>query len=295
VSLFQAIGPVWETNHVWLIFVVVVLFMIFPKAFAALFIALLAPLVLALVGINFRGAAFAFRHFGHQSGVAEPLLAKSFSVASLLTPFTLGMAVTTAASGRIRIVDGEVVAAAWGWISPFTVLGGLVGMAMCAYLTPIFMTLRTAGALRSDFRRKGLLAGWVLAVLVVLEILVALADAPHFAEKLLLPRPLSCVALALGCGIVAQTLLWKNRYLGAQVAAAATVAVILLGFGAGMYPDLILGELSLVAAAAPRETFLAFFTVLPFGLVLLAPSLFFLYWTFRGPADPSALLEDRDR
>jgi len=285
-SLFHAIGPIWETNHVWLIFVVVVLFMLFPQGFACLFIALLAPLILALIGINFRGAAFAFRHFGRQTGREVPPLARTFSVASLLTPFTLGMAVTAAASGQIRIVGDDVVSSPWAWISPFTVVGGLAGMAICAYLAPIYMTVRTAEALRDDFRKRGMIAGWLLGALVLLEIPVALLDAPYFAEKLFQFRSLFCIALAVSCGLVTQTLLWKTYYRAAQIAATGTVAFILIGFGAALYPDLILGELSITAAAAPRATFVVFFAVLPFGLALLAPSLILLYWTFRGTPNP---------
>ncbi len=285
-GLFHAIGPVWETNHVWLIFVVVVLFMVFPKGFSYLFIALLGPLVIALVGINFRGAAFAFRHFGRQTGREVPPIARTFAVSSLLTPFALGMTVTAAASERIRIVAGEVVSAPWAWITPFTVVGGLVGVAVCAFLTPIYMTVRTEGALQEDFRLRGMIAGGILGALVLVEIPVAFMSAARFAEKLFLPRSLACIALALTCGLATQALLWRRRYLLAQIAAATTVALILLGYGAAMYPDLVLGELSFEAAAAPEATLRVFFAVLPFGVALLAPSLFLLYWTFRGPPNP---------
>lgn len=104
-GLFHAIGPVWETNHVWLIFVVVTLFTVFPKGFAALFTALPVPLVIALIGINFRGAAFAFRHFGRQTGEQIPFMVSTFAVSSILTPFALGMAVTATASGKIIFVN----------------------------------------------------------------------------------------------------------------------------------------------------------------------------------------------
>lgn len=105
-ALFNAIGPVWETNHVWLIFIVVTLFTAFPAGFAALFVALMPPLVLALVGINFRGAAFAFRHYGRETGRAVPLSARIFEMASVITPFTMGMAVSATVSGSIVIAGG---------------------------------------------------------------------------------------------------------------------------------------------------------------------------------------------
>ncbi len=209
-GLFHAIGPVWETNHVWLIFVVVVLFMVFPRAFSALFIALLVPLVIALVGINFRGAAFAFRHFGKETGRGVPFIARSFEISSILTPFFMGMAVTAAAAGSIRLEAGVVTSGLWAWITPFTIGGGIVGLAICAYLAPIFMTVRTRGELREDFRRRGMTAGLLLGALTTLEIPVAVWDAPLFAARLLTPRALACIALAVLFGLATELLLWRR-------------------------------------------------------------------------------------
>src|SRR6266516_4003823 len=57
----QALGPVWEANHVWLIFLIVGLFTAFPSAFSILSTALFVPFTLAVIGIVLRGAAFMFR------------------------------------------------------------------------------------------------------------------------------------------------------------------------------------------------------------------------------------------
>ncbi|HLO25537.1 MAG TPA: cytochrome d ubiquinol oxidase subunit II, partial [Geobacteraceae bacterium] len=244
-GLFNAIGPVWETNHIWLIFVVVTLFTAFPKGFAALFTVLLVPLVIALIGINFRGAAFAFRHFGRQTGARIPFMASTFAVSSILTPFALGMAVTATATGKIVFVNGWVHAEPWFWIGPFTLVGGLVGMAICAYLAPIYMTVRTEGELRRDFRRQGIIAGLVLGILTTVEIPVAMADAPLFAGRLLAARGVPFVAMSVISGITTQVLLWRCRFLWAQIAAAGTVTLTITGFAAAMYPDLLIGQLSL--------------------------------------------------
>jgi cytochrome bd ubiquinol oxidase subunit II len=287
-SLFLAIGPVWETNHVWLIFVIVVLFMVFPSAFAALFIALLIPLVLALIGINFRGAAFAFRHFGEQTGRRAPLIARTFALASLLTPLFMGMAVTAPAAGTIRLADGEVVSGIWSWATPFTFIGGLVGLAICAYLAPIYMTVRTEGPLREDFRRRGMAAALFLGALTTLAIPLAALDAPLFYQRLVDTRTLLLVAVAVGFGLGTFVLLWRRHFVGAQIAAGCTVAATVAGYAAALYPDLIIGQLTLAAAIAPRPTLIAFFAVLPLGVIILVPALVFLYWTFRGHPDPEA-------
>ena len=285
-SLFHAIGPVWETNHVWLIFVVVTLFTAFPQGFAALFTVLLVPLVIALVGINFRGAAFAFRHFGRETGHRIPFMARIFAVASILTPFALGMAVTATATGRIVYVNGHVGASPWFWAAPFTLAGGVVGMAICAYLAPIYMTVRTSGELQRDFRQRGIVAGLVLGGLTAAEIPVAMFDAPLFAGRLLTSWAVFFVTLSVAGGITTQFLLWRSRFAWAQITAAGTVALTMTGFAAAMYPDLLIGQLTFAAAAAPRTTLVAYFSVLPFGLIVLVPSLVFLYRTFSGEPDP---------
>jgi len=285
-GLFHAIGPVWETNHIWLIFVVVTLFTAFPKGFAALFTALPVPLVIALIGINFRGAAFAFRHFGRQTGERIPFMASIFAIASILTPFALGMAVTATATGKIIFVNSWVQAEPWFWIGPFTLVGGVVGMAVCAYLAPIYMTVRTEGELRNDFRRQGIIAGLLLGIMTTVEIPVAMVDAPLFAGRLLGSRVVPFVAMAVLSGTTAMVLLWRYRFLWAQIAAAATVTLTIAGFASAMYPDLLIGQLTLAAAAAPPATLRAFLMVLVIGAIILVPSLLFLYWTFRGEPDP---------
>ena len=285
-TLFDAIGPVWETNHVWLIFVVVTLFTAFPAGFADLFIVLTTPLVLSLVGINFRGAAFAFRHFGRQTGREVPKSAMVFEVTSILTPFALGMAVSAAAAGRIVFANGKPTLESGAWFNSFTVMGGLVGMAICAYLAPIYMTVRVADALREDFRAASIATGLALGALTTCAIPMALYHAPLFAHRLLSPRPLVFVSLAVLSGIVTQILLWRRKFLAAQIGAGCTVVCTLGGFAAALIPDLIIGQLTLAAAAAPRTTLVAFLTVLPMGALILVPSLFCLYWTFRGEPDP---------
>ena len=102
----RAIGPIWEVNHIWLIFVVVILFAAFPPAFAAMAVALHVPLTLFLVGVVLRGAAFAFRGFDTRGDVAERRWGLVFSAASTVAPLLLGMAVGALVSGRIRVARG---------------------------------------------------------------------------------------------------------------------------------------------------------------------------------------------
>src|SRR5436853_3282711 len=104
----QALGPVWEANHVWLILVIVILFTGFPPAFAAIATALHIPLTLMLIGIVLRGSAFTFRSYDRREDNVQRRWGRIFAIASLITPILLGLVVGAIASGEIRIRGGVV-------------------------------------------------------------------------------------------------------------------------------------------------------------------------------------------
>lgn len=287
--LLHAIGPVWETNHIWLIVVVVTLFTAFPQAFGALFIALLAPLVLLLLGVTFRGAAFAFWHYGETSPQRLPAMVEVLAVASVLTPFFMAMAVAAPAGGGLVLEGREVVSGPWeSWLSPFTAGAGVVGVAVCAYLTPIYMTVRTEGELRDGYRARGIAGALFLGAATAAMLPVAWRWAPDFFSELGRPVPIGLVLAAVILGVTALGDLWVRQYRAAQLTAALVVTATLAAFLAALYPDLILGELSIDQAAAPRATLLAYLIALGAGAVLLVPSLWLLYYTYRGNPDPAA-------
>ncbi|HTY24593.1 MAG TPA: cytochrome d ubiquinol oxidase subunit II, partial [Desulfomonilaceae bacterium] len=151
---------------------------------------------------------------------------------------------------------------------------------------PIYMTVRTEGELRRDFRQRGMIAGLVLGILTTVEIPVAMVDAPLFAGRLLGSWATIFVVLAVISGITTEIQLWRCRFLWAQIMAAGTVTLTITGFAAAMYPDLLIGQLTLAAAAAPYATLRGYFLVLVMGIIILAPSLLFLYLTFSGEPNP---------
>src|SRR3954452_3169594 len=96
----RSLTPVWEANHVWLIFILVVLWTAFPAAFSAVMTTLYVPIALAAVGIVLRGSGLAFR----QSIAALPgrrAAGAAFAVSSLLTPFFMGATVGAIAAGNV--------------------------------------------------------------------------------------------------------------------------------------------------------------------------------------------------
>ena len=290
----DAIGPVWEANHVWLILVVVLLFTCFPPAFATLSIVLHIPLTLMLLGIVARGAAFTFRTYDSRRDQVQRRWGRIFAVASLVTPVLLGMCIGAIASGRAGEAAREAEQRGFAagsfvetyvtpWLAPFPVAIGLLTLALFAYLAAVYLTLEAGDEpLREDFRARALVAAALVFATAFAALGVALVDAPAVGEGLV--RSWWSVPLQLVTGVAAITAiiaLWTRRYGLARIAAAAQVALILGGWALAQHPMLVPPVHSLSEAAAPARTLSLVLGALVLGALVLFPSLWYLFRVFK--------------
>ncbi len=281
-AIAHAMGPVWEANHVWLIFLIVVSFICFPVAHAALSVALFVPFHLALVGIVLRGSAFVFRAYGGGAG-PSPRWTRVFGIASSITPFLLGMCLAAISGGHLRTEGSRVLSDPFSpWLSPLAWALGAFSLAICAYLAAVYLTLETEGELREDFRRRALAAGVVTAVLAAATLGVAWVDAPRLFGALAAPRSIPLLAAGFLLGAVAAGCVWTRRFGLARWLSGTVVALFVLGWAGAQYPFLVYPDLTLSGAAAPRES-IAFvlWSLVPGGLILV-PSLALLFRVFKG-------------
>ncbi len=289
----EAIGPVWEANHVWLILAIVLLFTCFPPAFARLGTLLHIPLSLVLIGIVLRGSAFTFWRYGpdeqqrHWGGV--------FAIASLMTPLLLGTAAGAIASGGLG--DGGRESGAFyvmyvaPWLNPFALSVGLFALIAFAFLAAVYLTLEAREReLQDDFRRRALASGAGLFLAAVLALLLSLEGAPRVRDGLIFAAwavPLHLLtAVAAVSALVA---LWVRRWGVARVAAAAQVSLILWGWALSQYPYIVPPDLSIASTAAPAATLRLMLGVLAVGTVVLLPSLYYLFRVFKG-SRPSSVI-----
>jgi cytochrome bd ubiquinol oxidase subunit II len=280
-ALEQAIGPVWETNHVWLILLVVTLFAAFPAGYAAIFTALYVPLFVALVGVVARGAAFALRHYGERGSRMSHGALRVFSVASVITPFTFGLVIGGVSGGHVDVRGGDVVSGAWaGWLRPFALTCGVIGVSACAFLAAAYMASRTDGALRRDFRVRAIASSLVLGAATTVALPVAHLDAAQFAAHLTRPSVLVAMAATAVLGVAALLVLWRGTVRLAPPLAALTVAAMIGGWALAQDPYLVAPGLTMSDGAASGATLRAFLYALPAGVAVLAPSLLLLYGTF---------------
>ncbi len=273
-----AIGPVWEANHVWLIFVLVVLWTGFSSAFEAIFSTLFIPLSLAALGIVFRGAGFAFHKTAGRlrgRGLAE----SSFGLASLLTPFFMGTVVGAIAGGRVPVGNaaGDAVTS---WLNPLSLLIGALFVATSAYLAAVFLVSDARRADTPDleryFRVRALTAAVVAGALAVGGVLVLRDDARYVYDGLT-SDGLPLVILSLVCGGAALIMLWRGAVRGPRPLAIAAVAAVIWGWGIAQHPYLLPKSLTITEAAAPSATLTSVLIVFGVAVVLVLPSIALLF------------------
>jgi len=288
-AIAAAIGPVWEANHVWLIFLIVILFTAYPQAFAALNVALFWPLHFMLVGVVLRGAAFVFRAHGHEAAAAPLGWGRIFGAASAVTPLLLGACLGAVSTGQIRVRQGAVQpGSGLAWLSPFALATGALALALCAYLAAVYLTLETDGEVREDFRRRAL-GMWVVGGFISLgTLLLAYVEAPRLWQGLTSARGGFVVLAGVLMAPASAFTLWRRRFAWARAFAVGQVALLLIGWALAQWPYIVYPDLTVAAAAAPPATLRVLLATLPFGLALLLPSLGFLFVVFKGrnPAAP---------
>lgn len=273
----RSITPVWEANHVWLIFILVVLWTAFPEAFAAIMSTLYVPLTLAALGIVLRGAAFAFRK-SVESLPARRALGATFALSSVMTPFFMGTVVGAIAAGNVP-AEGNGAAFS-SWLEPLPLLTGALFVASGAYLAAIFLVADSHRAGDSEmegyFAGRALAAGLVAGALAVLGLVALHADARYVYERLIVEGlPLVIVSILAGFGVLA--LLLRRGRRGLRPLAIAAVAAVIWGWGVAQFPYLLPTSLDIAAAAAPGPTLTSVLVVFGVAAVTILPALGLLY------------------
>jgi cytochrome bd ubiquinol oxidase subunit II len=280
--VMASMTPVWEANHVWLPFVLVVLWTAFPEFFASFMSTLWIPLLTATAGIIFRGTAFALR--GHATTVREGrALGVLFALSSLLVPFSLGAVIGAVATGRVPV--GNAAGEPWGsWLTPTSIVLGVLAVAAGAHLAAVYLTgdARSRGIddLVEGMRMRALVSGAVTGALALVALLVVRSDYRPLFDGLTSGLGLACVLASAAAGVLTLALMATRRLEAARFAAATSVAFVVIGWAAAQSPDLLPGELTLSQAAAPDATLSATLISIAAGAVFLVPSLVLLYRLF---------------
>jgi cytochrome bd ubiquinol oxidase subunit II len=273
----RSITPVWEANHVWLIFILVVLWTAFPEAFGAIMSTLYVPLALAALGIVLRGAGFAFRK-SVDSLAQERALGATFAISSVLTPFFMGTVVGAVASGNVP-AEGNGAAFS-SWLEPLPLLTGALFVVSGAYLAAIFLVVDSHRAgdkeMEGYFSARALAAGLVAGALAVAG-LVALHGEARYVYDRLIVEGLPLVIVSILCGFGVLSLLLRRSRRGLRPLAIGAVAAVIWGWGVAQFPYLLPTSLTISDAAAPGPTLTAVLVIFCVAAVTILPALGLLY------------------
>jgi cytochrome bd ubiquinol oxidase subunit II len=283
----ESIGPVWESNHVWLIFLLVVFFTAFPPAFAAINVVLFIPLIQALIGIVLRGSSFVFKTHGNiQKNRNVRLLSRTFSVASIMTPFFLALTAAAIASGVVVIQNKSQIVTNTGsdWLTPFTLTIGAMALTLCVTISAIYLTVEATSRGQSDlaeaFRRRGLIAGALTAAFGLLGLILSPSEAA-FLWHGMLDKAIPVVIVTMLVGLATAAALWFRRYIWARVLVVALTALLLLSWGISQYPYVIPPDVTAAEASSPQETQQFLLVGIIIALIIVLPSLWFLFYVFK--------------
>jgi cytochrome d ubiquinol oxidase subunit II len=273
----RSIGAVWEANHVWLIFVLVILWTAFSQAFSAIFSTLYIPLALAALGIVLRGAGFAFRHA--LPGPVERPATRVFGLASVLTPFFMGTVVGAIASGEVPADGNGDPTASWIGFLPLSM--GVLFVLLTSYTAAIFLVndSGTAGDrdLREYFERRALAIGVLAGAAAVVGVIALHADARYVYDGLTSWPGIALVILSALCGLVALGLLVTGRNYGLRAAAVGAGTAVIWGYFAAVFPYVLPTSLTISEAAGASATLTAVIVVFAVAAVTVIPSLVLLY------------------
>lgn len=272
----HSIGPVWEANHVWLIFVIVILWTGFPTGFAPMMSTLYIPFTVAAIGIILRGSAFAFRKTAailwHKRAFGA-----MFAASSVITPYWLGMVAGAVASGRVPASGtGDPLTSV---LHPTGVLAGVMAVTVCAYQAAVFLAAdadrHQLTELSEAFRLRAMASGLAAGLVALAGIFILRADAPTLYTGLT-GRAAPVMAISAMAGVAALWLLARRAYRAARLASVTAVTAVVWGWAVGQYPFFLVDKLTIVAAAGVNATLVATLVALGIGAALFLPPLAYL-------------------
>jgi cytochrome d ubiquinol oxidase subunit II len=284
----EAIQPIWEADHVWLILLVTVLFTAFPPVFSFICIALNIPLFIALLGIILRGSAFVFRKHDEESLAVQSRWSIIFSIGSVITPLAYGMALGAISSGQMQSMPVQSeLAYLQPCLSPYGLSLGFFILTVFSMEAATYLAVDADGndALQNEFRKRALINEAVLVIVGLLVLLVAWKTnvwlwqvAVNRKEQAILTG----LAFFASSIFLTSSLLLKRFKLARVLVAVQTICIV-AGFAVTQYPYLIPPHFSIYNSAAPAVVLQLLLYALIAGALTLFPSLFLLYRIFKGP------------
>ena len=285
---YEAIGPVWEANHMWLIIAIVILFVGFPDIYSTMSIHLHIPLVIMLLGIIARGTAFAFRNYDAVVDNMQKVYNRIFVYSSFITPLFLGIIAGSAVSGQIDTHAGTFMSAyIFSWLNWFSVSIGFFTASLCGFIAAIYLIGETkSDDERRRFVRKAMQMNIAAAISGSLVFVSAIADGIPLVDWVFgNPIGIAAVTAALLSLVVLWRMIHNGRARTLRLLAGFQITMVLITVTYKHYPNIVIlkggGYLSLLENRGADKAIDALAMALLIGSLFILPALVYLIYSFQ--------------
>lgn len=241
--MYQAMGPIWEANHMWLILIIVILFVGFPEIYTTTATYLYIPLIILLFGIIARGTAFGFRHYDAIQDNMQKLYSKIYVYSCLVTPLFLGIIAGSVVSGKIDIHATNFMDAFVNpWLNLFPTLVGFYTIAVFGFIASIFIIKETGENVEEKnyaiHKAKQMNIACILLAAVIF--IVAHKNQIPLSEWLLgNPVSITCIILCLLSLIWMWYLLIKKDTYLLRIIAGSQVTLLFTAITYSLFPIIV--------------------------------------------------------
>jgi cytochrome d ubiquinol oxidase subunit II len=280
----RAIGPHWDGNEVWLVTGGGAMFAAFPKVYATVFSGFYLAMILVIVALGLRAVSFEFRSKGEGEGW-RGLWDAGFAVGSILATLLFGVALGNIMRGIPLDAEQYYAGTFLGLLNPYSLLIGVLGVAMVAFHGALFIVLKTSGELMSAARGWASKAGWVYLILFLVAVAVSMVSQGHLLENYN-RIPILWIVPVLPLVMILGALIYHRREHPGRAFVASSLSILgLMSMAAvGLFPRLVpaLGapELSLTASNASSSA-LTLQTMLVIALIGMPLVIGYTIWVYR--------------
>jgi cytochrome bd ubiquinol oxidase subunit II len=287
-TISQAIAPVWEANHIWIILAIVILFNGFPLVYTRLTTYLHIPLLIILIGIITRGSAFTFRYYDAPHETGNHYYTVLFRISSLITPFFLGIVLGAVMLGKIPDNPNGTFYHVFmaPWLNWFSIAIGIFLTLLFSWLASIYLIGESSDETYPLFSRTAIILFSLLTVSGLIVFIAAHYYGLHFLSKFLHSY------LSMGCIIIATLLIpvmWKQikrkSAVWTRLVAGMQTACILIGWFAVQFPVMVYisggQHLTVWNTRAPEKTMYYLLSALLVGIVIILPAFAYLFKVFK--------------
>ncbi len=286
--LYNAIGPVWDGNEVWLVTGGGALFAAFPNVYATVFSGFYLAFMLLLLALIFRAVAIEFRSKESWTWWRRGWDVL-FSMGSALAAFLIGVAMGNIAWGIPLDANFEYAGGFWTLLHPYSIWMGVTTLALFAMHGAIYLHLKCEGALQT--RIRNMINPLIITFIIGFSILTlaTLLYVPHMTD-VFRETPVTFMIAVLLVLAVANIPREVNRGKEARafISSCITMLLLMAVFGIGMFPYMVYSlpdpanSLDIYNGASTQKTLRIMFIIALIGIPIVLAYTISIYYIFRG-------------